>query len=71
MVTYEEKGGRPTVHALLESLDGVRCPGLFVCGPKKLMQELRDAVDERCQIRIRHGISGTPHIAMYEESFEL
>jgi ferredoxin-NADP reductase len=71
MVTYEEKVGRPTVHALLECLDGVRCPGLFVCGPKQLTQDLRDAADERCQIRIRHSIRGTPRIAIYEEMFEL
>ena len=71
MVTYEETVGRPTVHALLECLDGVRYPALFVCGPKQLMQDLRDAADERCQIRIRHCIKGTPQIAIYEESFEL
>jgi predicted ferric reductase len=70
-VTYEETVGRPTVHQLLKSLEGATCPGLFVCGPKPLMQELRDAADEQYQIRIRHCRSGTPQIAIYEEIFEL
>lgn len=70
-VTYQEKAGRPSVHELLKSLDGVQCPGLFICGPKELTTTLREASTERCQIRIRHCISGTPHIAIYEESFQM
>jgi predicted ferric reductase len=70
-VTYEESVGRPTVHQLLKSLDDARCPGLFVCGPKSLTQDLRDAAEEHCQIRIRHCRSGTFQIAIYEETFQL
>jgi len=70
-VTYQEKAGRPSVHELMKSLDGARCPGLFICGPKQLTQALREAASERCQMRIRHCIRGTPHIAVYEESFQM
>jgi predicted ferric reductase len=70
-VTFEEKVGRPSVHELMKSLDGVQNPGLFICGPKQLTEALREASKERCQIRMRQCINGTPHIAVYEESFTL
>ena len=69
--TYEEKAGRPSVHELIKSLDGVQRPGLFLCAPKQLTNALREACTERSQMRIRQCIDGTPHIAVYEESFQL
>lgn len=70
-VTYQEKVGRPSVHELMKNLDGVRSPGLFLCGPKELTNSLREASIERCHIRTRQCISGTPHIAVYEETFQM
>lgn len=71
-ITYEEREGpRPTVHTLLKYLDSVRCPGLFMCGPTGLMQNLRDAAIERCSIRQCQCIAGEPNIAVYEELFEM
>ena len=70
-VMFEEKVGRPSVHELMKSLDGAQNPGLFICGPKQLTQALREVSRERCQIRMRQCIRGTPHIAVYEESFTL
>lgn len=69
-VSYEEKAGRPSVHELMKSLDGAQRPGLFLCGPTQLTDALREACAEQCKIRIRQ-CSDTPHIAVYEESFQL
>lgn len=71
-VSYEEhEGPRPTVHALLKQLDTARCPGLFMCGPNSLIEELKDAAAERCSIRRCQCISDEPNIAIYEELFEM
>lgn len=70
-VTYEEKTGRPSVHDLLKGVEEAKCPGLFMCGPTQLMDDLKEAAEERCMIRIRQCIQGTPHIAIYEETFEM
>lgn len=71
-VTLEQREGpRPTVHSLLKALDSTRCPGLFMCGPVSLMNDLRSAAVERCSIRRCQCIPGEPNIALYEEHFEM
>jgi predicted ferric reductase len=71
-VTYEEREGpRPTVHTLLKQLDSARCPGLMMCGPTSLMDDLRVAAVEKCSIRRCQCIAGEPNIAVYEELFEM
>jgi predicted ferric reductase len=70
-VSLKETEGRPSVHELLSALDGAHSPGLFVCGPTSLMQDIRKATQERCLLRIRHCTRGSPHIALYEEAFEI
>lgn len=71
-VSYEQRDGpRPTVHSLLKHLDSVRCPGLFMCGPVSLMDNLRSAAQDRCSIRRCQCIAGDPNIAVYEEHFEM
>jgi hypothetical protein len=70
-VTLEEVEGRPSVHELMSALDGAQCPGLFICGPTSLTEAIRHASQERCLIRMRHCIRGTPHISLYEEAFEM
>lgn len=71
-VTLEQKEGpRPTVHGLLKALDSARCPGLFMCGPVSLMNDLRSAAVERCSVRRCQCIAGEPNIALYEEQFEM
>ena len=71
-VTYDEKEGpRPTAHTFLKHLNSVRCPGLLMCGPVSLMDDLRDAAVERCSIRQCQCIPGDPNIAVYEEQFEM
>jgi predicted ferric reductase len=67
-VSYEEKIGRPTIRELLKSLDGAQHPGLFLCGPKSLMQALRAESQEKCVTR--KCMSGAPQTAIYEECFE-
>lgn len=72
MVTLEEKYGRPTVHQMLKFVDGARCPGLFTCGPRELMQDMRASKEERCLLRVQHSIPGASnHIALYEEAFDM
>lgn len=70
-VSLEEVEGRPPGHELMSALDGAQRPGLFVCGPTSLMDDIRVASQERCLTRTRSYIRGTPHIALYQESFEM
>jgi ferredoxin-NADP reductase len=67
----EEREGRPTVHQLLNSLDDAHYPGIFVCGPRSLLNDIRAATRERCLLRCQQRASGEPQIALYEETFEL
>jgi predicted ferric reductase len=67
----EIRQGRPTVYQFLNSLDGSREPGLFVCGPPCLLRDVRVATQERCLQRLRQCIECRSAIALYEETFEL
>ena len=71
VVRLEEREGRPTIHQFLNSLDGARQPGLFACGPAGLLCDIRAATRERCAMRLQRCTTGEPHIALYEETFEM
>lgn len=62
--------GRPTVHQILRQFDkNCHRPGLYVCGTSTLMQDIRNAVNERSS---RHCRRNRPsYIALYEETFEI
>jgi len=66
--------GRPSIHQLLNSFDSNHSmlPGMFVCGPTPLMQEVRAVLRGRCDLRSRQCLPcEVAPIALYEESFEL
>lgn len=72
VVTLEEKQGRPTVHQMLRYVDNGKHPGLFTCGPVRLMQDIRENTEERCLLRLQQCVRGASHrIALYEEAFEM
>jgi predicted ferric reductase len=66
----EEREGRPSIHQFINALDEARWPGLFVCGPVPLMNDVRRAVSARCDIRCRQ-CRGEPNIVLYQENFEM
>ena len=73
-IQLEERQGRSTIHQFLNCLDEAKQPGLFACGPAPLLAEIRDNVQERCLVRVRQGCCSShrsPHIALYEEAFEM
>lgn len=74
-VTIQEcHEGRPSIHQLVNAFDSNHAvlPGMFVCGPTPLMQEVRAVLRDRCDLRSRQCLPcEAAHIALYEESFEL
>ena len=62
--------GRPTVHQILRPLSkNCHRPGLYVCGPSTMMQDIRNAINERCSRQCR--LNPPPSITLYEETFEI
>jgi NAD(P)H-flavin reductase len=81
-VTMVEKEGRPTAHSLLQSFEdtnndsssGGRCehPGLFMCGPSVMMEEIKDASKTKCAMWLQQcSVGSAPHITFYSEAFEM
>ena len=72
VISLEEKRGRPTVHQMLQFVDSARRPGLFTCGPRGLMQDIREHTEERCMMRLQQCMrDASHHIAVYEEAFNM
>jgi predicted ferric reductase len=69
-VSIEERHGRPSIHQFLNVFDNARQPGLFACGPERMLKQVRVVVEDRCAARLRQCIKGGAKIALYEESFQ-
>eukprot|EP00550_Attheya_septentrionalis_P009172 CAMPEP_0198285388 /NCGR_PEP_ID=MMETSP1449-20131203/4693_1 /TAXON_ID=420275 /ORGANISM="Attheya septentrionalis, Strain CCMP2084" /LENGTH=862 /DNA_ID=CAMNT_0043982795 /DNA_START=133 /DNA_END=2718 /DNA_ORIENTATION=+ len=72
-VTMVEKEGRPTAHSLIQSFEdtnndsssGGRCehPGLFMCGPSAMMEDIKDASKTKCSMWLQQcSVGSAPHI---------
>eukprot|EP00546_Thalassionema_frauenfeldii_P015158 CAMPEP_0178917864 /NCGR_PEP_ID=MMETSP0786-20121207/13497_1 /TAXON_ID=186022 /ORGANISM="Thalassionema frauenfeldii, Strain CCMP 1798" /LENGTH=91 /DNA_ID=CAMNT_0020591489 /DNA_START=2038 /DNA_END=2313 /DNA_ORIENTATION=- len=69
-VLFSQKTGpRPSVHVLLEDLESSDMPGLFLCGPEAMTDELEDAAKRMEFIRGSRNHDGRPRISIYAEKF--
>ena len=70
IVLVEKKGGRPSMDSILASLDSASNPGIFVCGPKSLLEDVKSVAKLRYSMRFRQSLDvSSPEI--HEETFEL
>jgi len=70
IVLVEKKAGRPSMDSILASLDSANNPGIFVCGPKKLVEDVKSVAKLRYSMRFRQCLDvSSPEI--HEETFEL
>lgn len=64
-VSIETSHGRPDMYQLLDGMDGASSPALFLCGPTKMMRQVKTAARGKCG-----GCCGGD-VSIYEEAFEL
>ena len=61
-VSYQQHStGRPDLKTLLLSLKHALNPGIFVCGPKEMMDNVRN---------VAYDLNENMHPSFYEERFE-
>ena len=65
-----QSAGRPSAHMLLKSLDVAKQPAVFICGPKSLTKDVRDAALRRDEMRKQQCLDCISP-SFYEEQFEL
>ena len=69
-IILEKKSGRPSMDSILACLDAANSPGIFVCGPKKLVKDVKSVAKLRYSMRFRQFLDvSSPEI--HEETFEL
>lgn len=69
-IILEENSGRPSMDSILACLDAASSPGIFVCGPKKLVKDVKSVAKLRYSMRFRQFLNvSSPEI--HEETFEL
>ena len=69
-IILEKKSGRPSMDSILACLDAANSPGIFVCGPKQLVKDVKSVAKLRYSMRFRQFLDvSSPEI--HEETFEL